>query len=372
MTSPRSILIACDKFKGSLTADEACSALARGLGIRFPEAVIVTHPIADGGEGFAASLEIPLAGKWVELVVNDALGRKIRARYLLAGSPDGSLAIMEMSEASGLRHIQPAERDILHSSTYGTGEMMRHAVLTNHVTRMIIGIGGSATNDGGAGMAAALGVRFLDAGGNELAPTPAALHTRLHRIDTGARIPLPQVTVACDVASPLLGPDGATRVFSPQKGASETDMLLLESALSSLVRCSGGETQALQPGAGAAGGLGFGLLRFANAELVSGFELLAGLTGLQEKITAADLIVTGEGSLDAQSLAGKGPVGVAELARRHGRPVIAFCGSVSEEVRKSGLFQAITTLDAGGLPMETLMSDAARLLESAAMKFGNG
>jgi glycerate kinase len=244
--------------------------------------------------------------------------------------------------------------------------MMRHAIEQNGARRIVIGLGGSATNDGGAGMAAALGVRFLDAGGRELPPTPAGLLEKPVRIDIGNRLPLPPVTAACDVASPLLGNEGASRVFGPQKGADEAAIPLLESALAAIVRASGGGDNAEQPGAGAAGGLGFGLLHFAGARLVPGFELLASLTGLEASLTAADLVVTGEGSLDAQSLTGKGPVSIARLARGHGKPVIAFCGRADPAVRGSGVFDSITELAATGLPVETLMSRAAELLERMA------
>lgn len=366
MTPPRRILIACDKFKGSLDAAAACAAIARGMTMRFPGALIECRPIADGGEGFAAALENPLSGRWIEAPAHDALGREIHARYLLANTPDGPLAVMEMAEASGMWRINPEDRDILHSSTFGTGEMMRHAILDGGARRMVIGIGGSATNDGGAGMAAALGVRFLAGDGGGLTAFPAALFRNLDRVDFSERMPLPPITVACDVENPLLGPHGATRIFGPQKGADETTMPVLEEVLAAIVRASDGAENARKPGAGAAGGLGFGLLHFANAELVPGFELLASLTGLETALAAADLVVTGEGSLDSQSLSGKGPVGIARLARKHGKPVIAFCGKADPALRECGLFDNIAELAATGLPLETLMSRAAELLEELA------
>ena len=363
MTPPRRILIACDKFKGSLDAAAACAAIARGMAVRCPGALIECRPIADGGEGFAAVLEEPLSGRWIEAPAHDALGREIRAHYLLAHTSDGPLAVMEMAESSGMWRINPEDRDILRSSTFGTGEMMRHAILESGATRIVIGIGGSATNDGGAGMAAALGVRFLANDGGGLIAFPAALFQNLDRVDFSDRIPLPPITVACDVENPLLGPNGATRIFGPQKGADETTMPVLEEVLATIVHASNGGENARKPGAGAAGGLGFGLLHFANAELVPGFELLASLTGLETALAAADLVVTGEGSLDSQSLSGKGPVGIARLARKHGKPVIAFCGRADTAIRESGLFDSITELAATGLPVETLMARTAELLE---------
>lgn len=366
MTPPRSLLIACDKFKGSLTAAEACAAIARGLQTQFPRALIDSRPIADGGEGFAASLQESLDGRWVEVSVSDALGRPVTARYVLANTPSGPLAVMEMAEASGLWRIAPDERDITRSSTRGTGEMMRHAIIEHGVQRIVIGIGGSATNDGGAGMAAALGARFLDANNHLLEPTPRGLWQKLVHINTESMIKLPAITVACDVDSLLLGPAGASRVFGPQKGADETTMPLLEEVLEAIANASGAADLACQAGAGAAGGLGFGLLAFAHASLVPGFDLLASLTGLEDAIVAADWIITGEGSLDAQSLAGKGPIGIAKLARNHGKPVIAFCGKVDAAVRASGQFDRISALADCGLPIEILIARAAELLEAAA------
>lgn len=368
MPAPRRILIACDKFKGSLDASEACGAVARGMAARFPGALLETHPIADGGEGFAAALEKPLAGSWVAASVHDALGRPVTGRYLLADSAEGLVAIMEMAQASGMWRLRPGERDILRASTFGTGEMMRHAVVESGAARLVIGLGGSATNDGGAGMAAALGFGFLAADGRRLGHTPADLAGRLGGVDGSGRLPLPPVTVACDVDSPLLGPTGATRVFGPQKGANEISIPVLENFLEALVRVSDGGQMAEKPGAGAAGGLGFGLMRFAGARLMPGFNLLASLTGLEERVAAADLVVTGEGSLDAQSFSGKAPVSIARLARSHGKPVIAFCGRADEVVRASGLFHAIGELGACGLPEDELMTRAAELLEAAALK----
>ena len=366
MNKIRKILVACDKFKGSLSAPEACAAIARGLARRWPEAVIKACPIADGGEGFAAALEGPLRGRWVDAPCHDALGRLVRARYLAAESTEGVLAVLEMAAASGIWRISNNERDILRANTFGTGELMRHAVEQTQAKRLILGIGGSATNDGGAGMAAALGVRFLDSNGQPLAPSPGIWGSRLARIDVGKRIALPPVTVACDVASPLLGPSGATRVFGAQKGADESSIPVLEAALEALVNAAGGEVAATRPGSGAAGGLGFGLLHFAGASLVSGFDLLADLTGLAERIAEADLVVTGEGSLDEQTLAGKGPAGVARMARAHGKPVWVFCGRSDPTARDSRVFDRVVDLASSGLPIETLMSDAARLLEEGA------
>lgn len=375
MKQARTILVVCDKFKGSLEADGACEALARGFRRANPEAVVLTRPLADGGEGFVSSLHRALGGRPVDVDVHDALGRPVTAAYRMMESAGGSLAVMEMSAASGLHRIAPQERDPLGSTTVGTGEMMRHAVLVGGADRIIIGIGGSATNDGGVGMAAALGMRFLDAAGKSLHPSPAVLADRLAAVDASAMMALPPVVAACDVDSPLLGPSGATRVFGPQKGVEDWMIPRLETFLERLVRVAGGDAEARTPGSGAAGGLGFGLLRFANARLVPGFELLADLTGLEAEIAAADLVVTGEGSLDFQTLAGKGPAGVAALARKHAKPVMAFCGAADTAVRESGLFDSITALADSGRAHEVLMTRAAEFLEEAAagaVQIGSG
>ena len=360
------ILIACDKFKGSLAASAACAAIARGMRKRFPDAEIDECPIADGGEGFAEALAAPLGGQWVEVAAHDALGRPVMAKYLLTRTDGKVVAVMEMAGASGLWRIGEGERDILSANSCGTGEMIRHAIEISGAEKIVIGLGGSATNDGGAGMATELGVRFLDANGNAIKPSPGALAGCLAKIDlSGYRKP-PPIVVACDVDSPLLGPLGATRVFGPQKGADAATMPILEAALEAIVRCSAGEQTATRPGSGAAGGLGFGLIHFAVAEMMPGFEIVASLSGLEKRIEAADIVITGEGSLDAQTLAGKGPAGVARLARKYHHPVWAFCGRADLSARNSGLFDRITELALTGLPVNVLLSRAASLLTDLA------
>ncbi len=360
---PRRILVACDKFKGSLSAQHACTAIARGLSLRWPDAEIHCLPIADGGEGFTNALAANTAARETTCAAQDALGRPIRARYLLADSADGPVAMMEMAEACGLRRIPEADRDILRAHSFGVGMMLRHAAAASGAARILLGIGGSATNDGGTGMAAALGVRFLSADGETLPPHPQALRGKLAHLDESRRVRLPPLTAACDVTNPLLGPNGATRVYGPQKGAAEAQLALLEQALHDLVRASGGQGLASTPGAGAAGGLGFGLLRFAGATLVCGFDLIAEITGLEKHIQNAELIITGEGSLDAQTLHGKGPAGVARLARKHNKPIHAYCGQADAAAHHSGLFDHIIELRGTGLPQPTLMRDAAGLLQ---------
>jgi glycerate kinase len=257
-----------------------------------------------------------------------------------------------MAETAGLWRLTADERNPLHTTTHGVGMQIAHAVSEHAVTRIILGLGGSATNDGGRGMAAALGVEFL--GGDGLAG--------LTSVDLSDRIALPEIIAACDVDNPLLGIRGATAVFSAQKGATPQDQIALEAALAQLVEVSGGEAAANIPGAGAAGGLGFGLLHFAGASLISGFDLLAGLLDLESRIRAADHVITGEGSIDHQSLGGKGPVALARLARSLGVPVTGFCGIADEEARASGIFDALHALADSGLPLATLISQAGPLL----------
>ena len=357
----RRILIAPDKFKGSLTALQAAEAIAEGVAQLDPNAECDLCPIADGGEGFMESLAAALKGRWVTCPAVDALGREIESRYVLAETADGLVAVLEMAETAGIWRLKADERNPLMATTRGVGMQMAHAVREHSVVRMILGLGGSATNDGGCGMASAIGVRFLDDEGSELDPLPINIE-RVSRIDFDERMALPEITAACDVDNPLLGTSGATSVFSTQKGATDEAKLVLEAALAWLVEVGGSHQTAIAPGAGAAGGLGFGLLYFAGAKLVSGFDLLAGLTGLEDRVRAADHVVTGEGSIDFQSLSGKGPVALARMARSHGIPVTGFCGIADETARESGVFDSLHALADGGLPLETLIERAAPLL----------
>ncbi|BCU79196.1 glycerate kinase [Luteolibacter sp. LG18] len=352
------VVIACDKFKGSLSALEACQAIQRGLGAGV-EAELC--PIADGGEGFVDAMVTALGGVKVEAFVHDPLGREITGSYGMIQVQGVPTAVIEMAEASGMWRITPAERNPRITSTFGTGELMRHAVEVSGATRLLVGLGGSATNDGGAGMAAALGVRFLDAEGAELVPVPANLE-RLAAVDGAGRIVLPEILVACDVDHPLLGERGASAVFGPQKGASPEDVAFLDGVLARLVAVSGGQAESVTPGAGAAGGLGFGLLRFAGARLVSGFDLVADALGLKERLAGTDLVITGEGSLDEQTLGGKGPAGVAKMARELGKPVVAFAGRALPVA--APFFDGMYDLAGYGLPVEESMRRGGELLES--------
>ncbi len=358
---PTRFLIAPDKFKGSLSASEAAAAIAAGICGKYPDAECDLCPIADGGEGFMTTLKLPLNGKWISCPAVDALGRPITSRYVLADTPQGPTAILEMAETAGLWRLAASEHDPLHATTRGPGMQIAHAISQHAVSRIILGLGGSATNDGGCGMAAALGFHFLDENGQNVDPSPTNL-IEVRKIAANASLTLPEIIAACDVDNPLLGPRGATAIFSTQKGACPEAQITLEAALAHLVAVSGGGAAALVPGSGAAGGLGFGLLHFAKAKLLPGFDLIAELLDLKSRILAADHVITGEGSLDHQSLSGKGPVALARLARKLAVPVTAFCGHADDEVRQCGIFQNLHALTDTGLPLEILLAQAGPLL----------
>lgn len=358
---PRRYLVAPDKFKGSLSAPAAAAAIVEGIRRVDPSALIDICPIADGGEGFMETLATAMNGTWVHCPAVDPLGRAIDSRYVLAETPAGLSAILEIAETAGMWRLNQEERDPLHTTTRGVGRQIAHAIREHAVSRIILGLGGSATNDGGAGMAEAMGVHFLGENEVEIDPTPGNL-TLVRRIDSRGRIELPLIIAACDVDNPLLGPRGSSAVFSAQKGSTPETRPILERALAHLVRVAGAGLAAEIPGAGAAGGLGFGLLHFAGARLTPGFDLLAGLTDLESRVKAADHVITGEGSIDHQSLSGKGPVGLAKMAIRHSIPVTAFCGSADQAARDSGIFPSLHALADSGLPLETLIGQAGALL----------
>ena len=368
------VLIAPDKFKGSLTAAEAAAALAAGWRDGWQGAALEIEciPVADGGEGTAQALCDALGGRWVECPAHDCLGRPITARYVLAEEAAGTLAVIETADANGLARLLPTERDLLRASTFGVGEMLRHAVETSRARRVILGIGGSATNDGGLGMAAALGWRFLDASGAEV--TEPARLSQIERIVPAPTALTAEILVASDVANPLLGERGATRVYGPQKGLrglEETTWLEVGLArLADVTAAATGQDYRDLAGAGAAGGLGFGLLSFAGAELKPGFQLVADVLGLDAAVARADVVLTGEGSLDLQSLEGKVPIGVAGLARRHDRFVFAFAGRVAPEAIEAleGHFEAVVELRSLAISNEDSIARAAELLRGSAAR----
>lgn len=323
------IVIAVDSFKESLSAPEACAAIQRGFAQMVP-AQYQCVPMADGGEGTTAALVAACGGEWVSVLVSDPLGRLVNAKYGIL--PNGT-AVMEMAEAAGLHLLTPAERNPMKTSTYGVGEMIADA-LSRGVKRIILGIGGSATNDGGAGMAQALGFRLMDKAGRELPRGGAALRY-LAAVDTsGSLKSLSQceIVAACDVVNPLCGDTGASAVFGKQKGANIQMIRELDTALSNFadILAKKGTDFRDEAGSGAAGGLGFGLRALLGAQLRSGIEIVLEATDLHNKMAGADLVITGEGCMDGQTAFGKVPMGVLEVAKSHGVPVVGIAGSVAD------------------------------------------
>jgi glycerate kinase len=357
------ILIAPDKFKGSLNAREVADNIASGLRAVLPQAVIETMAIADGGEGTASAISQACGGQKINCPAHDALGREIEAEYFWLA--DRRTAVMEMSASAGMWRIAPADRDLLRADTSGVGEMINDA-LRRGAEEILIGLGGSATNDGGFGMARALGFQFL-ANEHEV-ESPAEL-VDLHRIKTPMRRMTARITAAVDVRNPLLGPRGATRTFGPQKGGTPEQLELLENALKRLAdvvaRDLGSDVRET-PGAGAAGGLGFGLMSFCGATIRSGFDVVAEFIGLRDAITKADVVITGEGRLDEQSLEGKAPAGVARLARTAGKRVFAITGSASDAPAVRALFDAVLVLARPPISPEQSIACAAELLRERA------
>ncbi len=338
------ILIAPDKFKGSLGARAVGEALAAGVRDALPAAEVEVCPLADGGEGTAEVICLALRAEWILCPAHDALGRPVEAGY--GWVSESRRAIMEMSAAAGLFHLTSEERDPLIANTFGVGEMLRAAAGWRGADEIILGLGGSATNDGGFGLARALGFRFFARDDRELTGAVADLRD-LARIASPNDLPLPPIVAACDVRNPLLGPEGATRTFGPQKGATPEKIEILETALRRLADVAAqtfGHDLRAELSAGAAGGLGFGLLTFCGATVRSGFEVVSELVGLPAKIARAEIVITGEGKLDRQTLSGKAPAGVAQLARAAGKRVFAIVGQ-TEETEPGELFEAVITLD---------------------------
>ena len=351
------ILIAPDKFKGSLSAREVAENIALGLRDVLPEAKIDIVPVADGGEGTAEVICHALGGSWVECEGHDPRGREIEARYAWIG--ERRLAVMEMSEASGMWRVQGDKYDVDLANTFGVGEMILHAA-NNGAREIIIGLGGSATSDGGFGMARALGFRFCE-NATELNGRVSEL-VGLTRIEKPTDLLLPKIIAAVDVKNPLLGANGATRIFGPQKGVTPDKVDMFERALTKLANIAARDLAVdvrEEAGAGAAGGLGFGLLSFCGATIQPGFEVVAEAAGLEEKIKKVDLVITGEGSLDRQTLEGKAPAGVARLARKFGKRVFAIVGRASEDRQVREIFDGVYEL--GGS-----ISQAAQLLQEKA------
>ncbi len=364
------IVVCPDSFKDCLPAAPVAAAMAAGCRRAAPGAEVVELPLADGGEGTVAALVAATGGRLVERRVTGPLGEPVTATYGLLG--DGATAVIEMAAASGLELVPPALRDPRRTTTRGTGELLADA-LDAGVRRIVIGLGGSATNDGGTGLAAALGARFLGADGGELPPGGAAL-ARLARIDASGldpRLAAAELRVACDVDNPLCGPRGASRVYGPQKGASPADVELLDNALARYaerLRADLGRDVAELPGAGAAGGLGAGLVAFGGASLGSGIDLVLDVVGFEAALAGTDLILTGEGRLDGQTLHGKTIAGVLRRAARREVPVVALAGSLGGSpatLYQAGLLAAFA-LPPGPLTLDEAIAAApARLAEVA-------
>ncbi len=365
-------LVAPDSFKGSLTAAEAARVMARGLRTVFPDAEILELPVADGGEGTVDALLAATGGTSRCTRVRGPLGDPVEAVWGVLG--DGRTAVIEAAAASGLGLVPEGCRDPRRASTFGTGELVK-AALDAGFRRILLGLGGSGTNDGGAGFARALGARLLDAEGRDLPEGGAAL-ARLARVDASGldpRLRATELLVASDVDSPLCGPRGATAVFGPQKGLAPEGVKELDAALSNLARIVSRDTGrevADLPGAGAAGGLGAGLLWFTRAQLRPGVELLLEASAFEARLRGVDLVFTGEGRTDVQTALGKAPLGVAAAARRHGIPVVCLSGSLGEGAENLLTLGvgALASVPPGPLDLATCMANAAPLLESAARR----
>jgi len=359
------VLFAPDKFKGSLTAAEAAAHMAGGWQRAWPECRTEIRPVADGGDGTLEVVQAVRGGRLLKTAARDARGRATEAPWLWDEAHH--TAWIESALVIGLAGLAPADRDPLTATTAGLGDLLR-AALDQGAEKIFLGLGGSATNDAGCGMAAAAGWRFLDADEQDIDPVPA-------RLPQLARLAPPAVAVAvelialADVRNPLLGPHGASHVYGPQKGASAAEVGQLESALTHLTdiaRRDLGAPDPATPGAGAAGGLGYGVMTFFGGRIESGFDTIAELTGLAEAIAAADLVVTGEGRLDAQTGTGKAPAGVARLAHAAGKPVIALAGSVPLTKGEPSGFDAIVSASHETMSLEHAMLNAGPLLEEAA------
>lgn len=370
MKALRKVVIAPDSFKESLSALDVAAAIERGFRQIYPDVEYVKLPMADGGEGTVDSMVAATEGEIVQLSVRGPLGMPVEAFYGLLG--DGETAVIEMAAASGL-HLAPSDqRDPLIATSYGTGELIL-AVLDRGVSAIILGIGGSATNDGGAGMMQALGARLLDGQQRPLPPGGAALASlaELDLSGVDARLQQVKVTVACDVDNPLCGKNGASAIFGPQKGATPAMVEQLDNALrhyGTLLEQTTGRKVLNAPGAGAAGGMGAALLGMLDAQLRPGIEIVIETLRLEEAILGADLVITGEGRLDSQSVHGKTPIGVARVAKRHRLPVIGIAGSLAADyqvVHQHGIDAAFSVIDRI-VTLEEALGSAAHNLEVTA------
>jgi glycerate kinase len=357
------VVIASDSFKGSLSSAQVAAQVERGFKEVFPDWTYVKVPVADGGEGTVEAMVGATGGRIIDCVVAGPLGKQVKAFFGLTGN--GRTAVIEMAAASGMAHLRPHEFDPMRTTTFGVGELIR-AALDHGARHLIVGIGGSATNDGGAGMLQALGVRLLDNAGRDIGWGGEALAS-LITIDCegiDARLAECEIEVACDVENPLVGPNGASSIFGPQKGATPLMVDTLEANLRHYADCvkraRNIDVTDIR-GGGAAGGLGAAMAAFLDADLRSGAEIVAKAVGLEELIEQADLVITGEGRIDEQTLRGKIPFGVAGIAARFDTPVVAFCGSLGagfELFLNSGA-DAIFSIVSGTCSIEQALERAA-------------
>jgi glycerate kinase len=367
------IVVAPDSFKGGMTAKEAADAIETGIQPIFSDAEIVKVPMADGGEGTVQSLVDATDGQLIHETVTGPLGTPVDAVYGILG--DGQTAVIEMAAASGIQYVDEHTHNPLITTTYGTGELMI-AALNRGVTQLILGIGGSATNDGGAGMAQALGVQLLDATGTELAPGGGALDqlTRIDLSQVDSRIADTQILIASDVTNPLVGPDGASAVFGPQKGATSAMVVQLDANLThyaAVIQETLGVDLATYPGAGAAGGLGAGLLAFTKSEMRKGIEIVIEYAGLKEKTQGADLVFTGEGGIDFQTKFGKTPYGVAQATKAvaPNAPVVVVAGNVGqgiESLYEDNVIDAVFSIVSGVTTLADALANGPQNLSRTA------
>ncbi|HFG1601122.1 glycerate kinase [Vibrio cholerae] len=354
------VVIAPDSFKESLTAKQVCDAIQAGLARVWHDAKFVAIPVADGGEGTVQSLVDATQGRLVEVKVMGPQGKRVEAFYGMLG--DNQTAVIEMAAASGLHHVPVAQRDPKLTTSFGTGELIRHA-LDQGVTKLIIGLGGSATNDGGVGMLAALGARFTNADGDPIQLTGGGLHelTHIDLQDFDPRLQNCDILVACDVNNPLCGDKGASAVFGPQKGATPEDVQLLDGALRQfglLTEKVTGKMVLESAGAGAAGGMGAALLAYTQARLRPGIEIVLETVQLAHQVSDADLVITGEGRIDSQTVHGKTPMGVAKVAKRFDVPVLALCGCTGDNYQ--AVYQCGIDAVFAAVPRAMLLDDALK------------
>lgn len=366
------VVVAPDSYKGSVSAVGVSEAMKRGVLKIFPNAEVLKIPIADGGEGTVEALVTATQGKMKSAEVTGPLGEKITAQWGILG--DGATAVIEMAAASGLPLVPKDKRDPRITTTYGTGELIR-AALDAGLRRIIIGIGGSATNDGGTGMAKALGAKFLNGDGTELPPGGGGL-ANLKKIDLSGldtRLLETEITVACDVDNPLCGQRGASAVFGPQKGATPEMVQELDSSLNHYAKCAceaTGRDVATQAGAGAAGGLGAGMLFFTAAKLKPGVEIVLNAVNFAGIVKEAAFVITGEGRTDFQTAFGKAPVGVAKVAKQFNVPVICLSGGLGEgadDVLAQGI-DATMSICCRPLSLEDCMAGGQGLIEEATVR----